>query len=237
MIFALSLLFLFFAFFIFFSFALPLPVPCLFFAFSLPLIFLFLVLSPFPSSLRLSLLIYWSAARRFFPSSPPSRVQLQISLSVLSSSLKIFFSSLISSLTPPSLRAEPASRSCLLALIIRLLLLLGPASQFSSFISFVGVSFSRRLSSPLIPFLLRQGGAGHPYQCSYRPSRPPPVCGFPRPPCSILPVTSSRSSGSLLPASPCCEAPLPSASASASSPLPVFVVRRQESHAWQSTRP
>jgi hypothetical protein len=42
---------------------------------------------------------------------------------------------------------------------------------------------------------------------------------------SFLPVISSRSPGSLLRAFPCCEAPLPSAPASASSPLPVGIVR------------
>jgi hypothetical protein len=37
---------------------------------------------------------------------------------------------------------------------------------------------SHRLSSPLIHFLLRRG-AGHPYQCSYLPSRPPLFAGSP----------------------------------------------------------
>jgi hypothetical protein len=85
-------------------------------------------------------------------------------------------------------------------------------------------------------FSAREGLVVHTSVRTVRPA-PPLLAGSPRPPCSILPVTSSRSPGSLLRAFPCCEAPLPSASASASSPLPVVVVRRQESHAWQPTRP
>ena len=60
--------------------------------------------------------------------------------------------------------SPPAPCSCFSVLIIHLLrrrLILHTASHLLSFIFFSA------------------GGAGHPYQCSYLPSRPPPVRGFP----------------------------------------------------------
>ena len=226
------------------------PVPCIFFACSLPLIFR--SRSPLHSvSLFTYLLVCIPSILLFFPIQG-SYFRHRSALCLRHS--RSSFSSLISSLTPPSLRAEPASRSCLLVLIIRLLLLLAPASQFSSFISSVGVSF---FTPPLISshsFSSPPGGLV--IHTSVRTFLPVPPCSrVPRPPRSGLPVTYTRSSRSLLHPPPCCEAPLPSASASASSPLPAVVPprrsglpvpgcrasvpasRRQDSHAWQSTHP